>query len=998
LLPRPYRPNVELLEDRRLLAAGPLVFNAPSDAPNALVLRLNGDRLDLLDNDAQVANPKLVDVTAVNITGAVGVNDQLTVDYSFGGLFSVAGGITFLNPGETTGINSLVVIGTGAESGSYTPSGTTAGSGNLMVNGNPIGFSGLNGVTVGAMAGFTVQTPSSGNTLNVDAPAAGQNRISGTSGGVGFASLTFSSVINVTLDAATNDTALVSDSVTVSSGGGATLLQNFTIHTGPGDDSVTVSQPFVLPVAGGALQIDEGGGTNALTVNSTAVGDNVGLTSNSVSVSGNSVVYANIQNLTVNLLGAGDAVTMTGINPTTSTTVNAQTDTNNDSFVGNFSGDFAGNLLLQHFTNTRMTVVGNFTGQWTVTGSGTIQDLTIDQSLGNSGMVMAEDITNIRVMGNLAGHVTASSPATTDGNIGTVSVGSDFTGQISASGTLNTLSVTGASTGLILGHIVDFVSAFNAIAGSPAMNVTTAGVTRKLVATRADNGLPTPSSVKFRYFYDGTASTGPQITIQVTNGNPNVRFDLSLVSSTNAKFNLARLFANGTSDIRNVSIDGDLLATVSPAALSYFGLPSGTPGGIILPLDALGAVAAEGNVVAGTVQVRNLQAVAFGSITAGGITTLAQNATHVDAAGLLTAGSSTVLANDTYTVPFDEAQSVAFFLNTGPGTFDVRPVLFTDQVVDNHGITATVTASAGVISTVVLAGDGGSIQTAEPITSSITSTGRLGDLTLSSSTGINNVTAPSIFGNINTNGPIFGTIQTTSGDIGQAMTNTSGAIVGTTIINTNQGITGRIISRGNLVSQITSQKAFSGVIAAQGDIGVANINATTHQLVSRFGGILSNGQFLGDIVALGNIVGDIIAKNGVDGRIAAKGHAVAGLLAIQTGILGNFSVSGNIELGSAIVSGGEIGDVGSGTSLSSGAIKSIIAAEGPINFSSTGRTTGSFIVHDQTTGPNHDAIEAIFVPSTFDSTPGDLDLAGLSLILTHLNALHVVNGTLTDVP
>src|SRR5262249_50762004 len=392
----------------------------------------------------------------------------------------------------------------------------------------------------------------------------------------------------------------------------------------------------------------------------------------------------------------------------------------------------------------------------------------------------------------------------------------------------------------------------------------------------------------------------------------------------------------------------------------------------------------------------NLQAVAFGSITASGITTLGQNATHVDAAGLLAAGSATVLANDTYTVPFDEAQSVAFFLNTGPGTFDVKDVLFTDQVVDNHGITATVTASAGVISTVALAGVGGSIQTSQPITSSITSTGRLGNLTLSSSTGIANVTAPSIFGNINSNGPIFGTIQTTSGDIGLAMTNTRGVIVRTTTINTNQGITGQIISRGNLVSQITSQKAFSGVIAAQGDIGVANINATTHQLVSRFGGILSNGQLTGDIIALGNIVGDITAKNGVGGRITAKGHAVAGLLATQIGILGNISVSGNIQVGSAIVSGGEIGDAASGTLLSSGAIKSIVAAEGPINFGGTGSTSGSFIVQNQTTGANHDAIEAIFVPSTFDITPGDL--AGLSLILTHLNALHVVNGTLTDVP
>jgi hypothetical protein len=224
-----------------------------------LELNVGGNKLDFLDNGVPVPvatpPPLLSDVTAVHIMGAIGVNNQLTVDYS-GGFFSVP--ITFDNAGETTEINSLVVTGTGAESGSYTPSGTTAGSGNVVVNGSPIAFSGLNAVTVGTMTGFTLQTPSSGNTLTVDAPAAGQNRISGTSGGVGFAPLTFSSVGSVTLDAATNDTALVSDTVTVSSGGGATGLQNFTIRTGPGDDSVTVSQPSSFPSLAASSKLTRG--------------------------------------------------------------------------------------------------------------------------------------------------------------------------------------------------------------------------------------------------------------------------------------------------------------------------------------------------------------------------------------------------------------------------------------------------------------------------------------------------------------------------------------------------------------------------------------------------------------------------------------------------------------------------------------------------------------------------------------------------------------------
>ncbi len=292
------------------------------------------------------------------------------------------------------------------------------------------------------------------------------------------------------------------------------------------------------------------------------------------------------------------------------------------------------------------------------------------------------------------------------------------------------------------------------------------------------------------------------------------------------------------------------------------------------------------------------------------------DAKHVDARDVLAAGTQTVQANGTLRVPFSEAQKVPLFLDTGPGAFDGKEVLFTDQIVDNLSVTAVVQVNAGVISTVQFLGDGGSIQTAQAITTAVTSTRPLGDLLLSSSFGIRDVTAPSIFGNIDTNGPIFGTIQTTVGDLGRAITNSSGTIIGTTFINTNQGITGRIISRGNLVSHISSQREFSGVIAAQGDIGVAYVNAGG-QLV-RFGGLLSNGQLSGSIVALGNILGDIEAKNGVDGRIAAKGRVIPGLSSSRIGILGNFNISGNLEVGSAIVSGGVIGDAAGGTFLDVG--------------------------------------------------------------------------------
>ena len=69
--------------------------------------------------------------------------------------------------------------------------------------------------------------------------------------------------------------------------------------------------------------------------------------------------------------------------------------------------------------------------------------------------------------------------------------------------------------------------------------------------------------------------------------------------------------------------------------------------------------------------------------------------------------------------------------------------------------------TGSVVQSVDLYGDGGSIFSKQFIAQSVTSTGPLGDLTVLASQGLNNVTAPSIFGNIAAQGPLFGTIQTT---------------------------------------------------------------------------------------------------------------------------------------------------------------------------------------------------------------------------------------------
>src|SRR5205807_2225873 len=94
-------------------------------------------------------------------------------------------------------------------------------------------------------------------------------------------------------------------------------------------------------------------------------------------------------------------------------------------------------------------------------------------------------------------------------------------------------------------------------------------------------------------------------------------------------------------------------------------------------------------------------------------------------------------------------------------------------------------------------------------------------------------------------------------------------------------LTGRIISRGNLISQVNASGVITGVIAAQGDLGAIQLNPdgtafidASGQLV-RFGGIDAGGEFGGQIVVLGNLFGDLDARGQghTNGRIAVKGRS-----------------------------------------------------------------------------------------------------------------------------
>ena len=254
-----------------------------------------------------------------------------------------------------------------------------------------------------------------------------------------------------------------------------------------------------------------------------------------------------------------------------------------------------------------------------------------------------------------------------------------------------------------------------------------------------------------------------------------------------------------------------------------------------------------------------------------------------------------------------------------------------------------------------------------------------------------------------TSAGIYGIIQTTDGDLGSVIFGTGGTITGVTTIFAQGDITGQIISRGNLISSIKTNGNFSGVIAAQGDIGVLQ-RPTTRTIVinnsgplTRLGGIFINGNASGQIITLGNILGDVVISGTMTGRIAAAGQAINGLAATRFGILGNVAVR-TFAAGAAIVSGGLMGDAASKTVIAVGRGQGFLAAVGNINLKDYKAPIiiPAANLFANVTGANLSALNAIFTAGSvalgFDSGG---HLFGLGLMETDLARLRILNGSLT---
>ncbi|HZV03930.1 MAG TPA: hypothetical protein VE999_02470 [Gemmataceae bacterium] len=892
---------------------------------------------------------------------------------------------------KAAGQGTISNISVGNNSGSITAvEDTNPGSG--TISNSTIGTN-SGSVSGGSISGMSI-TSNSGSIT-----AAGQGTISNISVGSNSGSITAVEDTNPGSGKISNST-IGTNSGSVSGGSisGMSITSNSGSITAAGQG--TISNISVGSNSGSITAVED---TNpgSGTISNSTIGTNSG------SVSGGSISGMSITSNSGSITSAGQGTISNISVGSNSGSITAVEDTNpgsgkiSNSTIGTNSGSVSGGSI------SGMSITSN-SGSITAAGAGTITNLTVGN---DSGLIQAkEDSSN-------------GSGTLSNVTIGTLTTAGIVSAANSSNLSINTVagSVTITNFNLFAGTVTSTATfqasqfdVFTAQHAAQMINFIEPTVTRTLtVSPHASSSVP-----DYGFYYDGTGAGNPVVVVQVVAGSTPAGFDLGVTTSTATNggngFDLAGLYSvdakgnhNVLTGIHNLVVGGNLLLGAVPAgAISFFNLPTNTAGGVQLPQDTV-AVAVAGNLPAASIVAKAVPALAAGSFA--GVS--ADTATHTDALVPLAAGTGLTQANDTFGVFVSEANHVAQFLVTGPGhSFDAKPLLFADQVADNSPVTATVTlvptGRSTTVSTIAFTGQGGSLTTAQAITTSITAAagGSLGDLILSAPQGLTaNVTAPTILGSIVvTNGGISGTIETT-GDLGRTFTDANGNITGVTSIQAGGGgLTGQIIVGGNLISQVSLKSGLNGVIAVQGDIGAIQTSGgiAPNGALSRFGGItVSTGGVNGQIVALGNVFGDLNISGGLSGRIAVQGNnGEYGLGAGRYGILGNVSIKGGISTIGVIVSAGLLGDATGGTQLSiSGNDKGILAAVGDINFGSTGNlnAAGLFENVGSPSSPKYDngqnaaVIDAIFGTLTI---PNDL-----TQLLDNVLALAVgSDGNLTE--
>ncbi len=365
-----------------------------------IVLDPSGTFIQFFENGTLKFTASESALTQINVFG-FGGNDSLTLDFGNGSMIPDLG-LTY-NGGSETGTpgDSLRLIGTGGLSATYTPSATTPGEGTVSIGGRTVTFSDLEPVVASGFASFTLITPNSADVLTVDSPAAGRNRVSGSSDGVAFESLTFFDTTSVALNLGANDGASPDDAVSIDASGlVASGLQNFTINTGIGVDTLTITaSSFSLPVAGGVFTFNAGPDIDLVDASADV---SYTLTDTSLGIAGDgSIALVGFSGDRATLTGGGSPNSFTVSNWTSQATLDGAG--SGDTYTVTFFGAGSGTVTINDsgVSGTDQAIVNGTAGPDTLVVTPTqvtrgaetvnysgIEELTVDADGGNDSVTV----------------------------------------------------------------------------------------------------------------------------------------------------------------------------------------------------------------------------------------------------------------------------------------------------------------------------------------------------------------------------------------------------------------------------------------------------------------------------------------------------------------------------------------------------------------------------------------------------------------------------------
>jgi hypothetical protein len=295
----------------------------------------------------------------LTINGGAGA-DTFRVNDPPGGPVHLLGDAPTSGGGDT-----LELSGNAADTGTYTPDIATPGRGVVTYNAQSIDFQGLEGtgavVLASGFGSFALVTPNSSDSVTIGAHAVADNLVTGTSGGVGFASLGISNLGQFTLDTGANDGASPNDAATIASAGYvASPAGTFRYTGGAGQDALTVQ--------GGSLTFnsDLGAGTANLLLNVNS--DNAGTAA---------VAFGASQRLAALVLGTGGAAQVlpngARVLRTNSLTLNGTLDLTNNGMIVDHAGASPINTIAARLTSGYAGGAWNGAGIHSSTAAATAQ-------------------------------------------------------------------------------------------------------------------------------------------------------------------------------------------------------------------------------------------------------------------------------------------------------------------------------------------------------------------------------------------------------------------------------------------------------------------------------------------------------------------------------------------------------------------------------------------------------------------------------------------------